>query len=256
MIKRSNTFGLGGIVRWHAVDGDSAGCLFTGLSMNAFVVRQECTDLGLRARGIVLCDLKIRPASGELRAAIGHEVDRITQEFRSPAEIRAIPEVLRVREIMRAVGVKPKNHPPSIQKLLEFSWKRRSLMTINNLVDVYNLMSLRTRCSIGAHDLGTLELPVELRLFQGTEMFRPLGADADREVNRGEFGYVDAKDRVVCRLDSMQADFSKITRSTTNALLIIESTTEHSNDQLDQLVSETLSAITLHCPQARVLSEP
>ena len=39
------------------------------------------------------------------------------------------------------------------------------------------------------------------------------------------------------------------------ALLIIESTTVHSNDQLDQLVSEILSTITFHCPDVRVLSE-
>ena len=163
--------------------------------MNALVVRQECTDLGLRARGIVLCDLNIQPASEELRTTIDLEVERIAREFKSRAEIRAMPELERVRKIMRAVGVKPKTPPPSIQKLLEFAWKRQSLMAINNLVDAYNLMSLRTRCSVGAHDLALIELPVELRLFRGTETFRPLGGDANQQINRGEFGYVDARDR-------------------------------------------------------------
>ena len=67
---------------------------------------------------------------------------------------------------------------------------------------------------------------------------------------------MDAKDRGVCRLDSLQADFSKITPSTTDALLIIESTTAHSNEQLEQLVAETVAAISCYCPGTKVLAEP
>ena len=223
--------------------------------MSALIVSQECRDLGLRAHAILLRGLNIRSASRDLRTVIDREARQISDQFDSPAEIRATPELVRVREIIRAVGVKLKTHPPSLQKLLEFAWKRRTLMSVNNLVDTYNLMSVRTRCSLGAHDLDLLELPVELRLFRGTETFRPLGSDTEQCVHPGEFGYVDAKNRVACRLDSLQADFSKITPSTTDALLIIESTTAHSDGQLEQLVAETINVVTRYCPGAAVCGE-
>ena len=196
-------------------------------SMSSFLVSQECMDLGLRAGAFVLEGLQITAASQELRAQIDDEVQRIRGQFASPAEIRSIAELRKHHEILRRVGVKPRSHPPSTQKLLESAWKRRRLPEVNNLVDAYNLVSLLTRNSLGAHDLDRLALPVELRLFRGNESFRPLGSQRDQTVHAREFGYVDAENRVICRLDSLQADFSKVTVDTKRTLLIVESTTVH-----------------------------
>jgi DNA/RNA-binding domain of Phe-tRNA-synthetase-like protein len=224
--------------------------------MTSFLVTKECLDLGLRARALLLLGMQIQSASEELRTTIDQEAERIGREFENLAEIRALPELVRVREIIRAVRAKPRSHPPSTQKLLEFAWKRRTLPAINNLVDAYNLMSLRTKCSLGAHDLGRIELPVELRLFRGTETFRPLHGDSDQHINEGEFGYVDAQDRVACRLDSLQADFSKVSATTTDVLLIIESTTAQSSEQLERAVCQTSAAINRYCAGVTVFAEP
>lgn len=212
-----------------------------------FSVTPECDDLGLRARGVVLKGLKIEAASGDLRDDIDQEARAIREQFKSVAEIRALPELTRIREIIRMVGVKPKNYPPSTQKLLEYAWKQGTLPAINSLVDAYNLMSLRTRCSLGAHDLSCVATPIELRLFRGTETFRPLGSSEPKQVRPGEFGYVDAEERVICRLDSLQADFSKVTPTTTDVLLIIESTTAHTPEQLDKALENTRAEIHRCC---------
>lgn len=215
--------------------------------MSTFVVTPECLALGLRARTLVLKGLRIEEASRDLRADIDEEARRVRDQFDHVADIRSMPELASIREIILNVGVKPKNHPPSTQKLFEFAWKLGTLPAINNLVDAYNLMSLRTRCSLGAHDLGHAAAPVELRLFRGTESFRPLGFDGPRQVRAGEFGYVDAQERVICRLDSLQADFSRITANTTDALLIIESTTAQTREQLDSVVADVAAAIDRYC---------
>jgi len=215
--------------------------------MSIFVIAPECLHLGLRARALVLKGLRIEDASRELRADIDEEARRIRDQFDRVTDIRSMPELVSFREIIRAVGVKPKNHPPSTQKLFEFAWKHRTLPAINNLVDTYNLISLRTRCSLGAHDLGCIAVPVKLRLFRGTETFRPLGSDGPQRVCDGEFGYVDAQDRVICRLDSLQADFSKITAKTKNALLITESTTAQTSEQIERVDANVALAIDRYC---------
>jgi B3/4 domain len=143
------------------------------------------------------------------------------------AEVRSLPELKKLDQILRTVGVNPRRYPPSTQKLMEYALKRESLPAVNNFVDASNLVSLRTRYSLGAHDLDRIALPIGLRLLQGDETFRPLGSSEDSSVTVGEFAYVDAEKRVICRLDSLQADFSKVTSQTANIVLIIEGTTSH-----------------------------
>ena len=215
--------------------------------MSTFLVSQECLDLGLRAGAFVLEGLVIGPASQELRSEIVKEVERVRGQFESAAEIRAIPELVKLHEILRSVGVRPRSHPPSTQKLLESAWKRGKIPEVNNLVDTYNLVSLLTRCSLGAHDLDRLALSVGLRLFRGNESFRPLGSQEDQSVRAGQFGYVDAENRVICRLDSLQADFCKVTSETTRALLIVESTTVHDTERLEMDFTATRKALDRYC---------
>jgi DNA/RNA-binding domain of Phe-tRNA-synthetase-like protein len=102
-------------------------------------------------------------------------------------------------------------------------------------------------CSLGAHDFDRLAAPVALRLLTGTESFTALGRDTETAVAAGEYGYVDAKDRVLCRLDVLQADFSKVTASTVNALLIIEGTAEHAPDVFRQAFADAIELVTRYC---------
>ena len=222
-----------------------------------FTESEDCFDLGLRAGAMVFRSVRISPASRELLLEIAEEVGRIRARLSSAAEIRSIPEIARARDILRTVGVKPRSRTPSTECLLRFALRHRALPTINNLVDAYNLVSVRTSSSLGAHDLDCIATPVELRLFQGGERFIPLGSAEEEEVAAGEFGYVDALDRVICRLDARQAEFSKVTAATTNVLLIIEATTIHDPVRLRRVFEETEEVVTHHCGgEAEVVAFP
>jgi len=63
--------------------------------------------------------------------------------------IRALPEVVAFQELLRQVGVNPRREQPSVEKLLNFALKRGDLPAINSLVDAYNLVSIRSFCSLG-----------------------------------------------------------------------------------------------------------
>jgi DNA/RNA-binding domain of Phe-tRNA-synthetase-like protein len=215
--------------------------------MKTFLVSKGCWDLGLRAGAIVVRDVRITQASSKLRSEIDEEVQVIRNRYSSLSEIRAIPELVKLQDILRNVNVRPRKRPPSTQKLLEFALKRGTLPAVNNLVDAYNLVSVRTKCSLGAHDLDKITVPVELRLFEGNQSFRPLGGNEDEKVKPGEFGYVDANDRVICRLDSVQADFSKVTADTTRVLIIIEATSSHTAEQLEKAFADTKDIVNCYC---------
>lgn len=212
-----------------------------------FEVSEECLALGLRSGAIVFCNVEVGATSPQLRAEIAQEVQAIRGQFADVSAIRALPEVCAFQEILRKVGVNPRREPPSVERLLTSALKRGDLPSVNCLVDAYNLVSVRSRCSLGAHDLDHITPPVTLRFLRGDETFIPLGTDTPAPVTTGEFGYVDAANRLVCRLDLRQADVSKVTPETRNALVIVEGTAAHSPAVLRQAMAAVIDQVSRHC---------
>jgi DNA/RNA-binding domain of Phe-tRNA-synthetase-like protein len=213
----------------------------------SFVVSEECVQLGLRAGAIIFRNVQVMDAPPALRSEIAAAVETLRARFTDPAAIRAIPEVSAFRDLLRRAGANPRKEQPSVERLLSFALKRADLPAINSLVDSYNLISIRSLCSLGAHDLDRIRLPVALRLLTGQESFTPLGQDTQTSVIAGEYGYVDAANRVLCRLDVLQAEFSKVTTSTENVLLIVEGTTAHSPESVRQTFRDVMEMVRRYC---------
>jgi DNA/RNA-binding domain of Phe-tRNA-synthetase-like protein len=219
----------------------------SGRSGESFLVARDCVQLGLRAGAVVLRNIHVTSASLGLRSEIAKDVQAVRARFASLQALRADPNVRSFQELLRKVGVNPRKEQPSLERLLGHAFKRADLPAINCLVDAYNLASVRFGCSLGAHDLDRIALPVELRLLTGSESFTPLGRDQAETVAAGEYGYVDAQHRVLCRLDILQAEFSKVTADTVNALLIIEGTASHSPEALRTAFAQTIDLVIGHC---------
>ncbi len=212
-----------------------------------FVVAEECVRLGLRAGAVVFRGTRAGPRPPALHAEIAAEVRAVRARLNGPAAVRALPEVRAFHDVLRRAGANPRREQPSVERLLTFALKRGDLPAVNALVDAYNLASVRSLCSLGAHDFGRITPPVTLRLLTGAEPFTPLGAAAPAAVVPGEYGYVDAAGRVLCRLDVLQADFSKVTADTADALLIVEGTAAHAPEALRQAFAEATALVTRYC---------
>jgi DNA/RNA-binding domain of Phe-tRNA-synthetase-like protein len=212
-----------------------------------FCVSDDCLRLGLRALAVVFRGVRVRAADPVLRAEVAREVQSVRARFAAPRDVRALPEVAAFAEVLRRAGADPRKEQPSVQRLLTFALKRGDLAAVNALVDAYNLVSVRTLCSLGAHDMDAFTPPVTLRLLTGRESFTPLGRSAPEAVVPGEFGYVDGAGRLLCRLDVLQADFSKVTERTVSALLIVEGTVDHPPDRLHRACAEAVERIVRCC---------
>jgi DNA/RNA-binding domain of Phe-tRNA-synthetase-like protein len=212
-----------------------------------FQVAEECLALGLRAGAIVFRDVAVGPRSPVLHAEIAGEAAAVRRRFADAAAIRASAEVRPFQDLLCKVGANPRRDQNSVERLLTFAFKRGDLPTINSLVDSYNLVSVRSGLSLGAHDLDRIDPPVILRFLTGTESFLPLGSSERAILKAGEFGYVDGQNRLLCRLDVLQADFSKVTEATCNVLLIVEGTAAHPAVLLHQTIQDVIAVVTLHC---------
>jgi DNA/RNA-binding domain of Phe-tRNA-synthetase-like protein len=223
----------------------------------SFIIAEDCSNLGLRAGAVLFRNVHVEHANSALRSEIAEEVRAIQARFADASALRSAPEVIGFREILRKVGINPRKQQPSVERLLSFALKRGDLPAVNNLVDAYNLISIRSLCSLGAHDFDTVAAPVSLRLLSGEESFNPLGRNAETAIAAGEYGYVDARNRVLCRLDILQADFSKVTERTVNALLIVEGTTAHPAQVLPRALANAVDVVTRYCGgSAEVIRSP
>ena len=212
-----------------------------------FNVSKACHCLGLRAGAIVFRGIGIGDSPAELSSEIENEVGRIQARYQDSKLVRTLKEIKALNDIFKSVGVNPRRMQPSNQRLLEMACKKGVLPSINSLVDTYNLISIRTRASMGAHDLDSLSLPVSLTKTTGEESFAPLGTTEEQPVPAGEFAYGDADNRMICHLEVRLADFSKVTTSTRNILLIIEINTAFTEEAVRQTFDTSISRITSIC---------
>ena len=222
-----------------------------------FIVTNDCIRLGLRAGAIIFRELHVTASTPALRAQMLEAAAAIRTRFPDASAIRKDLLVTSFREIIRRAGANPKKEQPSIERLMTFAHKRGDLPVINNLVDAYNVVSVQSSCSLGAHDLDRIRLPVSLRLLDGSESFTPLGSEKPVSVIAGEFGYVDSSNRLLCRLDVLQAEFSKVTEATVSALLIVEGTAAHSPLNLREVFDEAIDQVTRYCGgKAEIIAFP
>ena len=80
------------------------------------------------------------------------------------------------REAFRAFGAKPADFRPSIEAMARRVLRGDPLPSINTLVDIGNVISLRYLLPAGAHAIDHLTGDISLRLAEGTENFVALGS--------------------------------------------------------------------------------
>ena len=127
------------------------------------------------------------------------------------------------REAYSTFGAKPKKYKSSIENLLQTVIDGRNLRHINKIVDIYNYISLKYQLPLGGDDLDKIEGDIILKLASGDESFVGLGTNLITNPKLGEVIYVDDKDVLCRRWNWRECDKSKMTESTKNVVLVIES---------------------------------
>lgn len=137
------------------------------------------------------------------------------------ADLSSHPAVAPWRAAYGAFGVKPSKHPSGIEGLLR-SARAGRIRGINPLVDLYNAVSLHSLLPCGGEDLAHIVGNVHLTRAVGDEAFVPLGASEPQPPIAGEVVYQDDAG-VLCRCwNWREAERTKLTAATTDALLVIE----------------------------------
>jgi DNA/RNA-binding domain of Phe-tRNA-synthetase-like protein len=124
--------------------------------------------------GIIECDVTNTNYSIEL----WNEIQQITVQLRQSLtfdEIKDHPVISATRRMYSACGKDPSRYRPSAEALMRRIVKGHDLYQINTLVDLINLVSLKTGYSIGGFDASFIDGPVEAGLGKSDEIFHAIG---------------------------------------------------------------------------------
>ncbi len=184
-------------------------------------------------------------AAALLAAAAERAADLVGAE-----EMATYPAIAPWREAYRAFGVKPAKFRSSIENLLR-SAVAGKVRSISPLVDLYNSVSLAHLLPCGGEDLAAVRGTICLTRATGDEPFVPLGMDEAQPPQPGEVIYRDDAG-VICRAwNWREAERTKLTASTTDAFLCIESLPPATDaahraacDELARLVRDYLGGTT------------
>jgi DNA/RNA-binding domain of Phe-tRNA-synthetase-like protein len=161
------------------------------------------------------------------------------------AEIASHPAVAPWRAAYARFGMKPSQYRSSIESLLRAAQAGR-VRSISPLVDLYNAVSLRHALPCGGEDLAAVVGDVRLTRAAGGEPFRTIGATEDDPARAGEVIYRDDVGAICRCWNWREADRTKLTAQTRDAVLVIEALPDHPSALLDAALADLAALVTLH----------
>ncbi|MDQ3099191.1 MAG: lysine--tRNA ligase [bacterium] len=197
--------------------------------------------------GVVIAkDIKNGDSTPEIQALIRSESDRIKSEVTQDS-LKSNQKVTAWRDAFKKFGSKPSEYRSSVENLPRMILKGRELRSENKLVDIYNYISLKYLLPAGGEDLSKIEGSIRLTLATKDESpVKLLGDDKEESPYEGEVIYKDAIGTICRRWNWREVDRTKLTRETTNAILVLESLPPVTKEELETATYELAELIKTH----------
>lgn len=158
----------------------------------------------------------------DYNAALWNEINRYSNSFKARHELSDVNKLTPIKATRMAykkLGKDPNRYRPSAEALCRRIVKGLELYRINTLVDLINLISIKSSYSIGGFDADKIQGNLTLGVGKANEIFHAIGRGMlnieGLPVYRDEIGGVGTP--------TSDAERTKITASTTRLLIIINS---------------------------------
>lgn len=190
---------------------------------------------------------------------IHEENKRLQQEIRaqyqSTETLSQHPKIDVWRKAYSAFGGEPKKNKSSIENLYRRIINGEEIGHINKIVDIYNVISLKYMLPVGGEDLDKTE--GDILLTCATENEVPmvlLGEKEPRAPKPGEVIYKDNKSAICRRWNWKEAERTKLTETTKNVILVIESLSLIDPQETAAALEELKEKVEKYC-SAKVKSQ-
>jgi DNA/RNA-binding domain of Phe-tRNA-synthetase-like protein len=164
-----------------------------------------------------------------------------------------LPSISAWRSAFSRFGVKPTQYRSAAEALLRRLTKQGDIPSINPLVDIANLVSIRHRLPVAVFDQAAASGVTTVRFAEGTESFTDLGADVVSHPDSGEVIFVDEAGLVSARRWCWrQSDQSAAGPITVEALITVEGHHEGATEDVAAALEDLLGLLAVYQSGARV----
>lgn len=198
-------------------------------------------------RGVILAfDVKNGDSPEDLVALLREAEESISDRI-NKEEIASHPYIASWREAFRSFGAKPAKFRPSIEAMVRRALNNNQLPSINALVDIGNIVSLRHLVPVGGHAIDEVTQNIMLCKATGNEEFTAFGSDEVEHPKEGEIIFKEGNTVLTRRWTWRQANHTLTLPSTTAIEFNIDGLPPVSMAEVDSICRETMELIEKYC---------
>ena len=134
-------------------------------------IRKACPQLTL---AVLACKVTNSATSDDFWLEMEAEINRIKATF-SIEEINKRPEIAATRKAYKTLGKDPNRYRPSAEALCRRIVRQIPVYKVSTLVDIINLVSIRSGFSIGGFDADKIQGDIELGVGTNEDEFEAIG---------------------------------------------------------------------------------
>ncbi|MDD5750383.1 MAG: phenylalanine--tRNA ligase beta subunit-related protein [Candidatus Pacebacteria bacterium] len=157
------------------------------------------------------------------------------------------PQISAWRSAYRRFGSDPHQYRCSAEAIIRRVLKGDQLPDINKLVDLYNYISLKYVLPVGGEDTEKIKGDLFLGFADGTEQFIRLGGTENEPPQKGEVVYKDDIGVACRRWNWREADRTKLTEQTRNAIIVVEALSPVDKETVTAASKELAELIQKYC---------
>lgn len=178
------------------------------------------------------------------------EQERVVEDL-AGQPLAEIPSLAAWRRAFSSFGVKPTQYRSAAEALLRRLTKQGDLPSINGLVDLANLVSIRYRLPVAVFDRREIDGGLTVRPAAGDERFTDLGSSQAGHPEPGEVVFVDEAGTVSARRWCWrQSAESAASAATEEALITVEALHDNADADVAAAVGDLNALLAAHQPGA------
>jgi len=182
--------------------------------------------------------MRNNPSSEELRHIYNLEQCQVLEKL-GDMPLSEIDSLAGWRAAFRLFGVDPTQYRSASEALLRRLTKKGDIPSINTIVDICNLVSIRYALPVAAFDLGMISGSIQVQFATGTEIFKPLGEPSADHPDPGEVIFSDEAGLVVARRWCWrQSEESAVEENAQDALFTIEAQHDGGKEAVQCAISD------------------
>lgn len=136
-------------------------------------LKKVCPEMML---GCIQAYVKVESSTDNLCEEIDDYCDSLKKEM-SIEELASSPRIRDGREAYKKLGKAPGKYRLSSEALIRRVLQGKGVYRINNIVDINNLISLKSMFPVGSYDISNLHSPVSLAIGKKDERYKGIGKE-------------------------------------------------------------------------------